>query len=536
MGGYAGLFLLVVAFAAQRHADAAATFSSFGKETCSPAALIKPASMQEIVSIIKGASARGEKVNAFGTRHASSNVNCADDVALDMSNFADIKIDPERMQATVGAGATHEQLLSTLQAQGYAVIHPSVKYTGLSVGGTLAVGAHSSSLLHPASISDQVISVTLVDGRGLVRMVDGAWLKAASVNIGALGVVVSVTISIVKDFKVRVEFEDHPDSILFDGQAIEWAKKHDYFEMSWFPSTDRVVVFKGTYVDINTPGNGRVDFVLTSTQDFLGAMEQASADRNTAFFCGSEAANRMGLAFGEVGLPQSFNGNGEFSSNITGSMKDATTVFCAKNTCAWDNPGLKFINRAIEFAFDLNTLPQALQATKSILSKRAWCGVAAEGVQIRFIKKSDNYLSPSNGRDVGVYEIIVPLRQQDNASHFGMAAMQEVYQTMSLQFNGRPHWGKNGRSTFAAPFPSMPELYPDWDKFMVVRRALDPKGVFENEFLRVLMRREELPKFKFCAINDQCVCDIDTHCADDQTCELTQIAGKDVGICVDRQA
>ncbi|GMH36619.1 hypothetical protein BSKO_04492 [Bryopsis sp. KO-2023] len=534
MGGCAGLFLFFVVFAVVRDTATAASFTSFsGRETCESPQLLKPSSVEEIQNIIKNARAKGQKVKALGTRHASSDINCGDDVSLDLANFASVEIDSGEMQATVGVGATHEILLNSLLEQGYSVVHPSVKYPGLSVGGTLATGAHSSSLLHPASISDQVVALTLVDGRGKVRKITGEKLKAANVNIGALGIVIDVTIKIVENYKVSLDFIDRDDSILFNGEAVEWAKRQDYFEMSWFPSASRVVVFNGTYVNINTPGDGRVKFVLTTTPDFIGVLEQANGDRNQAFFCGSEAANRDGLAFGKNGIPQSFNGNGEFSSKITGTMKDVLTTFCPDGGCAWDNPGPKFISSTIEFAFDLNTLPQALLAVRNIIDRRPWCAIAAEGIQIRFMQKSDNYLSPSSGKDVGVFEIVIPLRQEENSSHFGMSTMQEIYQTMLLEFKGRPHWGKNGRSSFADPCPTMPELYPDWDKFMAVKEELDPEGVFENEFFRRLTRQQELPKFKFCAINDKCICSENSHCAYDQICEPQVIGGKRVGICID---
>ena len=48
---------------------------------------------------------------------------------------------------------------------------------------------------------------------------------------------------------------------------------------------------------------------------------------------------------------------------------------------------------------------------------------------------------------------------------------------------GRPHWGK--LHTMSAR--ELAPLYPKWDEFQRVRKQLDPKGVFANEFVtRVL--------------------------------------------------
>ncbi|GMH36623.1 hypothetical protein BSKO_04496 [Bryopsis sp. KO-2023] len=507
--------------------------SQSGAERCEFSERLRPSSVVEIQNIVKKARDNGQKVKAVGTRHSSSDINCAGGIALDLSNIASIKVDPKKMRATVGAGATHETMLNALQEQGYSVIHPSMKFSGLSIGGTLATGAHGSSLVHPASISDQVVSLTLVDGQGRVRKITGEKLKAVNVNIGVLGVVVTVTIKIVKNYKVKLEYVDNDESILFDGRAIEWARNQDYLEMSWFPSTKKVVALRGTYVDINTPGDGKVLAPLTITPETVALLEQASAARDNAFFCGAEAAARNVLAFGKNGTPQSFNSKGEYSSSITGVVKDVLSSFCAAGTCAWDNPGPKFLLYAMEFAFDLETLPRALQAVRNIIDKRRWCAVSSEAIQIRFQRKTDNYISFSNGRDAGIVTTIVPLRQKENSSHYGTSALQEIHHTMLLEFKGRPHWGKNARATFADPFPTVSEIYPEWNKFIGVKEELDPEGVFENDFFRRLTRQQELPKFKYCAVKDKCVCSESSHCADGQFCEPLVIGGRDVGVCVD---
>jgi FAD/FMN-containing dehydrogenase len=46
--------------------------------------------------------------------------------------------------------------------------------------------------------------------------------------------------------------------------------------------------------------------------------------------------------------------------------------------------------------------------------------------------------------------------------------------------SGRPHWGKQ----FAAAPEQLRAAYPLYDRFDDLRRRLDPRGVFENDYLR----------------------------------------------------
>lgn len=524
------LLCLVHHVAAQQHP----VFASLsGTESCEAKRLVKPTSVTEVQELVAQAAKDGDNVKVVATRHASTDINCAKGLVLDLSEMVDVQVDPEQMQATVQAGATHEILFNKLKERGFAVIHPAMKFTGLSIGGTLATGAHGSSLVHPATLSDQVVSMTMVDGMGRVRTITGEMLRATNVNIGLLGVVIDVTIRIVPQYKVHLEFTDHDEKILFDGQAIQWAKELDYIELNWFPTTRRVVMYNGTYLSNDNPGNDHAKYLFTTSTPYLAQLEDASATRKTEFFCASEIASRQALLLGTGGVPQAFNEKGEFSNKITGPMQDILVSYCSVGTCAWDRPGPKYLSIIMEFAFSLDEFPNALKAIRNIIDNRFWCPAVAEGIQIRFLRKSENYLALSAGHDVGVFEIVVPLRQKENASHYGMSTLQEIYQTMMLEFKGRPHWGKNGRSAFADPFPTAEELYPDWGAFIGVKQEMDPNGVFENEFFERMTRQKELPKFKYCAINDKCVCDGDDHCGDDQHCHISVIGGKDTGICTD---
>lgn len=164
---------------------------------------------------------------------------------------------------------------------------------------------------------------------------------------------------------------------------------------------------------------------------------------------------------------------------------------------------------------------------------RPMCALGISGITLRFQGPSSNYLSIAHGTALGHLEILQPLRQEDNQSHYGQATMQEIYQTVILNFRARPHWGKNARSSFAEPLHTLEELYPDWPKFLAVKKRLDPEGIFENDFYERLTGKKGIEKGRYCATDDKCVCSENFHCAEGQKCEIVLIGNVKGGVCID---
>ncbi len=94
-------------------------------------------------------------------------------------------------------------------------------------------------------------------------------------------------------------------------------------------------------------------------------------------------------------------------------------------------------------------------------------------VEMRFVAADENMLSPAHGRDtcqIGAYQF----ENRDTARYFA------GFEALMLPMGGRPHWGKEhsvGRRAIR-------EMYPLYDRFDEIRRELDPRGVFENAFVK----------------------------------------------------
>lgn len=96
-------------------------------------------------------------------------------------------------------------------------------------------------------------------------------------------------------------------------------------------------------------------------------------------------------------------------------------------------------------------------------------------VEYRTVAADPGWLSPMHGRD----SVAISIHQ--DASLPCDAFFADV-EPIFREHGGRPHWGKihNLRARELAP------LYPMWERFLELRRRLDPRGMLLNDHLRAL--------------------------------------------------
>jgi len=96
-------------------------------------------------------------------------------------------------------------------------------------------------------------------------------------------------------------------------------------------------------------------------------------------------------------------------------------------------------------------------------------------VEYRTLAADDAFLSPAYARatvTISVHQdALLPYREF-------FAEVEAVFRA----HEGRPHWGKHHTRTHA----ELRALYPAWERFIAVRRRMDPEGRFLNDYLRGL--------------------------------------------------
>jgi L-gulonolactone oxidase len=344
----------------------------------------------------------------------------------------------------------------------------------IEVGGSVALGCHGSGF-NLGTFSDQVVSMDIVTADGNVKTIsesnDPELMRAARVNLGALGIVHTITFQCVKQFKLRSVTERLDVKPTIDN-IKDLVEAHDYFEVFWVPFGPQLWVKKYDKVAWETPSRNvpsRWDRFVGWGQTQLGTI-------------GLEILNyfpRLTPAQNHILL--------RLQKNET-VVAPAHYVFHYQEFFPrklWDlsygfDVGDDFSNFKSAWNFVMDRVCEFAQPKGSCTS--AWpFSYSSDGIfpqnfvlHGRFIRNSDAYLAPSFGNSHTCMLQVVTYFGTDSAQF--LAEIEEHL----LSLGGRPHWGK----TFNTEI-DFGKLYGEnLQKFNTIRRQMDPKGIFLNDFTR----------------------------------------------------
>lgn len=182
---------------------------------CEPALLAAPTSIDQVQELVRGHT----RVRAVGYGHSYNKFACSTDLMIQMTQMDGVlELDTKHYTVTTQAGIRTRRLVDWLADHGYALpILPF--YVDQTIGGAISTATHGSSLTL-GSLSSLVKSLKMVMADGSVRLItekDGDLMQAARTSVGFLGVIVEVTLAVVKDEVVRRETTFiHDDDLLRD--------------------------------------------------------------------------------------------------------------------------------------------------------------------------------------------------------------------------------------------------------------------------------------------------------------------------------
>lgn len=115
-----------------------------------------------------------------------------------------------------------------------------------SLAGATSTGTHGSSYTH-GSLSSLITGIKILDGYGQIIVANNQTNKnifdSARTGLGAVGVVISITLKVVDEFYLRkVEKTYELDEILEKNE--DWLKENDYFFWYWVMNTNTGRVIK----------------------------------------------------------------------------------------------------------------------------------------------------------------------------------------------------------------------------------------------------------------------------------------------------
>src|SRR5262245_3923237 len=185
-----------------------------GNVTFRPARVHRPASVQELQRIVADA----ERVRVLGTGHSFNDIA---DTTGDLVSVAGLPrvldIDSVHSLVRVSAGLRYGEFVADLDAAGFAL--PNLgSLPHISVAGACATGTHGSGDRN-GNLSTAVSAMDIVtadgDLRTISRAADGDEFLGCVVGLGALGVVVALTLDVVARYEVAQHvYEDLPRETL----------------------------------------------------------------------------------------------------------------------------------------------------------------------------------------------------------------------------------------------------------------------------------------------------------------------------------
>lgn len=411
-----------------------------------------PPTVSAVQRSVRSAVARGIPVKAVGEGHSFSGIAVAPGVLLELADLSGlVSVDRERSRVRLLAGTRLHRIPSLIAPFGLAMQNLG-DIDRQSIAGAVSTGTHGTGARF-GGIATQVVGATLITGEGELLTVDehenAELLPAVALGLGALGILVDVTIQCVPAFVLSaVEHPEPLGDVL--SQLGERAARADHFEFYWFPHTD--VALTKTNTRLPADSDTRALSPLSKWVDDVVI---------------GNGVHQVACSLGRL-VPATIPAINAVSTRVWGDREfsDAShRVFATTR-------GVRF--REMEYAVPADRLADAFRGLQRVIDENGWR--IEFPVEVRMAAADDVWMSTAHGRATG-YIAVHRYWRADPHDYF--AAVEEVM----LAHGGRPHWGKMHTRDAAA----LRERYPRFDDFISVRDRLDPHRIFRNAYLdRVL--------------------------------------------------
>lgn len=421
-------------------------------EQVTPVRVERPASGDEVVDAITRARADALPVKAIGSGHSFTGIAVAPGVQLDLTELAGLShLDAQSGLVTLAAGMKLRDASALLHEHGLAFENLG-DIDVQSISGAVSTGTHGTGRAF-GGLATQLRAVTLAtaDGRLLpISATENAELwPAARLGLGALGVLVDLTVQTVPTFVLAAD--EHPEPL--DAVLDDWSQrsaKADHVEFYWFPHTRLALTRSNRRLPADAPRTPVGPVKRWLDDELLGNDLYELLCRIGAVAPGTiPAFNRLasGVAFNRQVADYSHR------------------VFASERRVRF---------REMEYSVHLDAVAPVMRELDRVIEANGWR--ISFPVEVRATAADDVWLSTAHGRESS-YIAVHRYHREDAHDYF--AAAEAILQA----HDGRPHWGKLHTRSAADLRPA----YPRFDDFLAVRNSLDPDRVFTNPYLeRVL--------------------------------------------------
>jgi FAD-linked oxidoreductase len=404
-----------------------------------PAARLAPRTEAEAAEALKTAVA---PIRAVGAGHSFTALVPTDGTLMTLDNLAGVAR-WEGTEAVVRAGTRLGALGPALAERGRAMANlPDINKQSLA--GCLATATHGAGKTLKALHGD-VTALRLATVSGEVLDCDANQnadvFQAAKVSLGALGVITQVRLATTANRRLHRHVWVEPFEETLAKAEERWAR-HRNFEFYAVPFTDLAANISHDETDAAATARAP-----STDEAFLEVLKQL---RNLTRF---STPLRKAAA-----------------KALLGSVEPENAVDEGWKLLSTERP-VRF--NEMEFHMPVETHLLALREVVAAIE--AHRPDVFFPIEVRRIAADEAWLSPFQGGPRG--SIAVHCHYKDEYG-FLFALIQPILR----KHGGRPHWGK----LHSLKGLDLAALYPDWGRFLDVRRRLDPEGRLLNPYLKEL--------------------------------------------------
>jgi FAD-linked oxidoreductase len=411
-----------------------------------------PASIDDLARLIGAAGRDGRHARVVGAGHSFTPLVQTNDLLLSLDNLQGIEsVDAEGGTVTVLAGTKLKRLGNDLLARGLAQENLG-DIDVQSIAGAISTGTHGTGIRF-GTLATQVAGLTLVTANGDVLECSPEHnpdiFKAAQVSLGMLGVIAKVKLRVVP--AKRLHYQGHREKLKTCLDNLErYKQENSHFEFFWLPYTEWV---QAKFLnETGAPATG---------SNLWGKFNKIVLE-NGVYWLLSEACRLM---------PRLTKSVSRLSARAIASVNEVDyshRLFATPRLVRFQE---------MEYNIPAEHFSAVIAEIQACIEQQQFA--VHFPIECRFVHSDDIWLSPAYQRE-SAYVAVHMYRGMPYQSYF--QHIEEIFK----RYQGRPHWGKmhtRSASDLAA-------LYPRWDDFRRVRAALDPQGVFLNDYLRQLFDAE----------------------------------------------
>ena len=417
-----------------------------------PLRVERPRTPEGVQRAVLAAASQGLPIKAVGAGHSFTGIAVAPGVLLELDDLQGlVSADAVTGRVTLLAGTRLHRIPGLLAPYGLAMENLG-DVDRQSIAGAISTGTHGTGAGF-GGLAAQVAGITMITADGAFLRIDEEhnpeMLPAAALSLGALGIIVEVTLQCVPAFVMKAVDEPAPLGDVL-ATLTDRVSASAHYEFYWFPHTEVALTKRQDRLPESTrreplPPVGRwMDETLLSN-----GVYRAVCAAGRAVPAITPPFNRLAVRM---------TGDRSYTDLSHRVLTQSRTV--------------RF--REMEYALPAENVVPAFREVQDLIARRGWR--IEFPIEVRFAQEDDRWLSTAHGRASG-YIAVHRYWRVDPTAYF------EAVESIMLEHGGRPHWGK----LHTLDAPQLRERYPRFDDFTALRDRLDPERRFTNRYLdRVL--------------------------------------------------